>query len=107
MYGRREFEAAGIRHRDLYFDDCTVPDDDTVSAAPPSFPLDHHDFVVQPTHCGIRFLCLFFIVLWGLPSRRADPSPRHSQHPFPPEFSRLVPLVAGARSPESCRPPGA
>ena len=27
---RSEFEAAGIRHCDLYFDDCTVPDDDTV-----------------------------------------------------------------------------
>ena len=36
VHGRREFEAAGICHRDLYFDDCTVPDDDTVSAAPPS-----------------------------------------------------------------------
>ena len=26
MGDRSEFEAAGIRHRDLYFDDCTVPE---------------------------------------------------------------------------------
>ena len=31
---RSEFEAAGIRHCDLYFDDCTVPDDDTVRTSP-------------------------------------------------------------------------
>ena len=53
VHGRREFEAAGICHRDLYFDDCTVPDDDTVSAAPPSFPLHHHDRIPS-LRCAAR-----------------------------------------------------
>ena len=36
---RREFEAAGIRHRDLYFDECTTPDDATVRRRRPA---PHH-----------------------------------------------------------------
>ncbi len=45
---RGEFEAAGIRHHDLYFDDCTSPDDETVRRASSRrmrhIDINHHRF---------------------------------------------------------------